>query len=228
MTKNTLKRLWSVISLFSWKVGKQIEWKILHFFVSKMNIFINEHLSYNFYSTTMPHATKIQTYPIVHYMRLHPYTLHLYSSYMWISVCVKLFHRLDVCGIKLFGKWIYIIKNQAFNIAKKNQIWKNKLKKREIRKLSERNFMKRECKKREILKYLEIKIKWKKNCAKMNKSCARCSKTVYPIEELKCLDKVGYVKEKIHSLKNPTSKENFLTKKIIKIDENSKNKILVI
>lgn len=26
----------------------------------------------------------------------------------------------------------------------------------------------------------------------MNKSCARCSKTVYPIEELKCLDKVSY------------------------------------
>lgn len=25
----------------------------------------------------------------------------------------------------------------------------------------------------------------------MNKSCARCSKIVYPIEELKCLDKVG-------------------------------------
>lgn len=26
---------------------------------------------------------------------------------------------------------------------------------------------------------------------KMNKTCARCEKTVYPIEELKCLDKVG-------------------------------------
>lgn len=62
----------------------------------------------------------------------------------------------------------------------------------------------------------------------MNKSCARCSKTVYPIEELKCLDKVGYVKEKILSLKCATSKENFLTKKIIKFNENSKNKILVI
>lgn len=25
----------------------------------------------------------------------------------------------------------------------------------------------------------------------MNKTCARCEKTVYPIEELKCLDKVS-------------------------------------
>lgn len=25
----------------------------------------------------------------------------------------------------------------------------------------------------------------------MNKKCARCEKTVYPIEELKCLDKVS-------------------------------------
>lgn len=28
-------------------------------------------------------------------------------------------------------------------------------------------------------------------CAKMNKTCARCQKVVYPIEELKCLDKVS-------------------------------------
>lgn len=26
----------------------------------------------------------------------------------------------------------------------------------------------------------------------MNKKCARCEKTVYPIEELKCLDKVNF------------------------------------
>lgn len=25
----------------------------------------------------------------------------------------------------------------------------------------------------------------------MNKKCAKCEKTVYPTEELKCLDKVG-------------------------------------
>lgn len=28
----------------------------------------------------------------------------------------------------------------------------------------------------------------------MSKTCARCEKTVYPIEELKCLDKVGILK----------------------------------
>lgn len=27
----------------------------------------------------------------------------------------------------------------------------------------------------------------------MNKTCARCQKVVYPIEELKCLDKVSYI-----------------------------------
>lgn len=39
-----------------------------------------------------------------------------------------------------------------------------------------------------LLYWKEVKIK------KMNKSCARCSKTVYPIEELKCLDKVSLFK----------------------------------
>lgn len=29
--------------------------------------------------------------------------------------------------------------------------------------------------------------------SKMNKTCARCQKVVYPIEELKCLDKVREV-----------------------------------
>jgi len=29
----------------------------------------------------------------------------------------------------------------------------------------------------------------------MNKTCARCQKVVYPIEELKCLDKVSDNKE---------------------------------
>nr|CAD7578935.1 unnamed protein product [Timema californicum] len=27
---------------------------------------------------------------------------------------------------------------------------------------------------------------------RMNKKCARCEKTVYPIEELKCLDKIWH------------------------------------
>lgn len=37
----------------------------------------------------------------------------------------------------------------------------------------------------------------------MNKSCARCTKIVYPIEELKCLDKVSatqFISKKIFSL----------------------------
>ena len=28
--------------------------------------------------------------------------------------------------------------------------------------------------------------------AKMSKKCAKCEKTVYPTEELKCLEKVGH------------------------------------
>lgn len=39
-------------------------------------------------------------------------------------------------------------------------------------------------------KYPEKYYSSEEKSIKMNKSCARCSKVVYPIEELKCLDKV--------------------------------------
>lgn len=46
----------------------------------------------------------------------------------------------------------------------------------------------------------EIKLSEKfraRKWTKMNKSCARCSKVVYPIEELKCLDKVNICRRRI-------------------------------
>lgn len=56
----------------------------------------------------------------------------------------------------------------------------------------------------------------------MSKSCARCEKTVYPIEELKCLDKVRItsITYKIIALNLLINNHDNLTKKkLIKFEK---------